>query len=81
MKSTTASEVISGPTFSGGINVRTAGVGGSDGGGGACRWEERREGKERGRSGLCGHECCVWEAGGGRREGSVMQDLFCLSHI
>ena len=37
----------SGPTFSGGINAWTAGVGGSDGGG-AYSWVWRREGKERG---------------------------------
>ena len=38
-----------------------------DGGGGACSWMVRREGKERSRSGLCGHGWCVWE--GWRKEG------------
>ena len=33
------------PTFSGGINAWTAGVGGSDGGGGACSWVGRWEAK------------------------------------
>ena len=26
----------------------------------ACGWKGRREGKERGRSMLCGHGWCVW---------------------
>ena len=45
MESAIASNVHSGPTFSGGIHACTAGVGGSDGGGGACSWVGRREGK------------------------------------
>ena len=43
-------------------------MGGGDAGGGPCGWEERREGKERGRSGLCGHGWCVWGGGGRRKE-------------
>ena len=69
MNSATASKVHPGPTFRGGPNVWTAG-----------------EVKERGRSGLCGHGWCVCgrrreEEGGRGREGSVIQDLFCLSLI
>ena len=30
---------------------------------------EACEGKERGRSGLCGHGWCVWEERGGKKEG------------
>ena len=87
MNSATASKVHPGPTFRGGLNVRTAGVGGGDGGGGVCAWVGRRMEEGSGRSGLCGHGWCVWvgggreEEGGMGREGLVMQDLFCLSHI
>ena len=76
----TTSKVYLGPTFSGCLNVWTAGVGG------VWWWWWRCVagwwgGKGAGRSGLCGHGWCVWEEGGRGREGSVIQDLFCLSHI
>ena len=73
MNGATVSKVHPGPTFRGGLNVRTAGVGGGDGGGGV--WLEGQE--EGRREGL---EWVVWawvacvgggEAGGegGREEG------------
>ena len=62
MNSATASKVHPGPTIRGGLNVWTAGgmvVAGRAAG------RRRREVKERGRSGLCGHGWCVC---GRRRE-------------
>ena len=58
---------------------------------GRAAGRRRREVKERGTSGLCGHGWCVWEeAGGGRREGkggvgdtgfvlhdAYLKNLFC----
>ena len=66
VNSATGSKVHPGPTFSGGLNVWTAGVGGGDGGGGGV-WMGGEE-EERGRS-CVGMGGGVWEGEGGIKEG------------
>ena len=52
MNGETALKVHPGPTFRGGLNVWTAGVGGSDGGGGVCEAGGRAGGREKGGVGV-----------------------------